>query len=157
MPGPWCIEGEFYAVLNASERIDEGNNVGAMRSFIGFILQAKVVDIHVQGSTFTWSNNKEKSEWARLDRFLLFPELLTWLPKLIQKTLPMSLSNHNPVFIGESREERGLIPFCFFNWWLEEKSMMGEVSKRWKECKVKGSNGFVLFSKAKAFKMCMKR
>ncbi|KAK3229461.1 hypothetical protein Dsin_001342 [Dipteronia sinensis] len=103
------------------ERIGEGCNIGAVRCFNGFILQTKIVDIPLHGVTFTWSNNREKEIWARLDIFLLSLEMLSGFPKIVHKGLPMSLSNHNPILLGEMNVDWGPSPFRFYNWWLEEK------------------------------------
>ncbi|KAK3219198.1 hypothetical protein Dsin_013168 [Dipteronia sinensis] len=74
----------------------------------------------------------------------------------MQRGLPRSLSDHNPIFLREEGNDWGQSPFQFNNWWLEEKDMMGEAIRGWKECKVTGSRGFVIFSKVKASKNRMK-
>ncbi|KAK2639557.1 hypothetical protein Ddye_027352 [Dipteronia dyeriana] len=71
--------------------------------------------------------------------------------------LPPSLSDHNPIMIGDLGVKWGPSPFRFLNWWLEEKDMMKKVMKGWRNCQVLGSKGFVLFSKAKATKLHMKK
>ncbi|KAK2652972.1 hypothetical protein Ddye_012828 [Dipteronia dyeriana] len=127
LPGIWVIGGDFNTVLDQNERVGGIGNVGSMRNFKGFIDAARVVDLPLQGMAFTWTNNREVGSWARLDRFLCSPEFLSWFPSIIQKGLSRSLSDHNPVLLGEPREDWGPKPFRFQNGWLECKEKMRAV------------------------------
>ncbi|KAK2640722.1 hypothetical protein Ddye_022485 [Dipteronia dyeriana] len=157
LTAPWCVGGDFNVTLELSERVGIGDHSGSMRCFQDFVLQANVVNIPQKGTPFTWSNNRENQTWARLDRFLFSPSILMWFPGLLQQSLSICLSVHNPVMINEEAKRWGPSPFSFVNWWLEEKDMMKEATKGWTECKVSGSKGVVLFSKAKATKIALKR
>ena len=42
----------------------------AMREFSDFILEQGLIDLPLEGGIFTWSNSREVSSKARLDRFL---------------------------------------------------------------------------------------
>ncbi|KAK2665494.1 hypothetical protein Ddye_004068 [Dipteronia dyeriana] len=153
---PWCVAGDFNTVLDPSERVGRGVNLRSIRSFNRFLHKAGIVDIPLTRSKFTWSNNRSSEAWSRLDHFLFSPIILTWFPNLIQIGLPRCLSDHNPVMIGDSKMKWGPYPFHFFNYWLEEKEMMKDSIKGWKECVVSCSKGFVFFSKAKASKTRLK-
>ncbi|KAK3198650.1 hypothetical protein Dsin_022065 [Dipteronia sinensis] len=148
--------GDFNAVLDPAERKGEGCNMGSIRNFNYFVSNSEVVDIPLSRASFTWSNNREKASWARLDRFLIAPEILLWFPSLFQRVLPRSLSDHNAIVIGERKEDWGPSPFRFYNDWLEEKALMQEAIEGWKGCKVKGSKGVVLSAKIQKAKVRMK-
>ncbi|KAK3206447.1 hypothetical protein Dsin_020493 [Dipteronia sinensis] len=92
---------DFNTVMNPNERIGVSCNSGSMRSFNSFMLQGNVVDIPLQGIKYTWSNNRDREAWARLDRFLLSPIILLRFSNLVQKGLPRCLSDHNPILIGD--------------------------------------------------------
>ncbi|KAK3226756.1 hypothetical protein Dsin_006618 [Dipteronia sinensis] len=94
--------------------------------------------------------------WARLDRFLVSSEILLWFPQLTQKGLERSLSDHIPIMLGEPKEDWGPCPFRCYNSWLEDKNIINEAVKGWKNYEVRGSKGFLLFSKLKASKQSMK-
>ncbi|KAK3224467.1 hypothetical protein Dsin_011492 [Dipteronia sinensis] len=83
--------------------------------------------------------------------------MLSWFPKMVQIGFPRNLSDHSPIIIGEEKKNWGLTPFRFFNIWLEDKQMMGDAIKGWRDCKVKGSKGFILFAKAKAAKSRLRK
>ncbi|KAK4845386.1 hypothetical protein QYF36_004396 [Acer negundo] len=123
-----------------------------MRSFNSFILQAKVLDLPLHGTSFTWFNNREVASWARLDRFLLSLWILSLFPKLIQYGLPRSVSDHNAIIIGEPNKDWGPCLFRFFNNWLEDNEVMRQACDGWKMCKVKGSYDFMLAAKIRSTK-----
>ncbi|KAK3199060.1 hypothetical protein Dsin_022475 [Dipteronia sinensis] len=156
LPGPWVIGGDFNTVLVQSERMGGASSVRSMRNFKQFVDSAYVVDIPMVGMTFTWSNFRENGSSARLDRFLCDPFFLSWYPNLVQKGLCRSLSDHNPVIIGEPAVDWGPRPFRFRNGWLEDKALMEEVKQCWKKKLSYGSAGTLLIHKMKAVKSNLK-
>ncbi|KAK2651543.1 hypothetical protein Ddye_011399 [Dipteronia dyeriana] len=58
------LSGDFNTVLEPSERVRVGCHMGSNRSFMSFMFQANVVDIPLQGTKFTWSNNKVDEAWV---------------------------------------------------------------------------------------------
>ncbi|KAK3184465.1 hypothetical protein Dsin_031751 [Dipteronia sinensis] len=53
--------GDFNTVMDQSERIGEGCDMGSIRRFSSFVHQMGTIDIPLQGSRFTWSNNRTKA------------------------------------------------------------------------------------------------
>ncbi|KAK3206923.1 hypothetical protein Dsin_020969 [Dipteronia sinensis] len=147
---PWCVGGDFNTVLEPSERVGEGCDLGSVRRSNSFVLRMGVVDLPLHGCSFTWSNNRAKEGWVRLDRFLISPYILSWFPNLRQKGLPRSLSDHNAILIGDSTLDWRPCPFCFYNWWLEDNELMKDTLRSWKECKSGRTKSFKLASKVKA-------
>ena len=89
------IGGDFNMVLDVSERIGSSYNLGAIRTFTSFLSKANVVDLPLQGMSFTWTNSRETAAWSRLDRFLISPSLPLNFLDLIQCRLPKGVSDHN--------------------------------------------------------------
>ncbi|KAK3189602.1 hypothetical protein Dsin_029163 [Dipteronia sinensis] len=143
-------------VSNASKRRGGEFNKGSGRTFNNFILQAKV-DIPMQGGDFTWSNNRIGGSWARLDRFLMSPIMLSWFPNLMQTGYPRTISNHSAITLGASKLEWGPRPFRIDNAWLEDKELMAEVKKKWVERKNRGSSNCILQTKLWVAKSNIKR
>ncbi|KAK3222042.1 hypothetical protein Dsin_009067 [Dipteronia sinensis] len=136
---PWCIGGDFNTVLHPSERKGGIYNMSFVNSFNAFVLQARVVDLPLTGFPFTWTNLREKDSWARLNHFLISPEILSWFPKLIQTGHLGSLSDHSAVSIGEPQMDWGPCPFRFYNGWLEDKVMMNDVMSGWRRNRASSS------------------
>ncbi|KAK2651664.1 hypothetical protein Ddye_011520 [Dipteronia dyeriana] len=101
----WVLGRDFNTVLDPMEMRGGGRILSQIRSFKEFTLKAKVVNILMQGSACTWSNNRKKASLARLDRFLVSPIMLLWLPNIFQSGLSRNLSDHKSIIIGESLME----------------------------------------------------
>ena len=56
-----------------------------------------LIDLPLEGATFTWSNSREVVLWSRLDMFLLSSDLEEYFPNIRQKRLHRLLSNHFPI------------------------------------------------------------
>ncbi|KAK2648310.1 hypothetical protein Ddye_015799 [Dipteronia dyeriana] len=109
---PWIIGGDFNTILNESERKGDDFNKWSARAFNNFIIEAKVVDIPLRRVEFTWSNNREKGSWAKLDRFLVSPILLPWLSDLERIGLPRTISDYCAITLGVTKTFIALIPKC---------------------------------------------
>ncbi|KAK2634859.1 hypothetical protein Ddye_029651 [Dipteronia dyeriana] len=154
-PMPWCIGGDFNTVLEPSERKCGQSNMVSMSNFRSFLPNMEVVDILLHGVSFTRTNHREKVSWVRLDRFLISPTILSWLPDLVQVGLPLSISDHNAIMIGGGGG--GGRKIGEKNDRIKKKDLVREAIKGWQDCKVAGSKGFILSSKIKAFKISIKR
>ena len=70
-----------------------------MRRFAQVIDDLELVDLPLQGGSFTWSGGLHNQAWARLDRFLVSPSWLNQFSNVIQKRLPWPISDHFPILI----------------------------------------------------------
>ena len=53
-----------------SEQLGSNSFTIAMQEFSNFISEQGLIDLPLQGGSFTWSNSREVASKARLDRFL---------------------------------------------------------------------------------------
>ena len=67
---PWCLGGDFNIIHFPSQRMGAASFTRAMNGFSDFVSLHGLMDIHMEGSLFTWSNSSSAS---RLDRFLFSP------------------------------------------------------------------------------------
>ncbi|KAK3217733.1 hypothetical protein Dsin_011703 [Dipteronia sinensis] len=104
-PVPWIVGGDFNVVLNASEKLGGPPIWSHLRNFRNFIDAAMLVNLPMHGFPFTWTNAKEVASWARLDRFLVSPELISWFLDMLQRNLPKSISDHSAVWLGIPKKE----------------------------------------------------
>ena len=70
---PWCLRGDFNITLSQSERSRQGRITSAMRRFAQVVDELGLVDLQMQGGSFTWSGGLNNQSRARLDRFLVTP------------------------------------------------------------------------------------
>ena len=69
----WCVGGDFNIILSQGERSRQGRITSAMRRFAQVIDELELVDLPLQGGSFTWSGGLYNQVWATLDRFLVSP------------------------------------------------------------------------------------
>ncbi|XVF38448.1 hypothetical protein REPUB_Repub20aG0103000 [Reevesia pubescens] len=105
-----------------------------MNHFNDFIQSLDLGDLHLVGGRFTWLRNQEKITYCRLDRFLISVELLEKYKKVIQKILPWSLSNHNPIILCEDEIDWDPKPSRFFNHWVDDKGFGDFIRSFWNVC-----------------------
>ncbi|KAK3211911.1 hypothetical protein Dsin_016617 [Dipteronia sinensis] len=106
---------------------------------------------------FFETNARENASWARLDRFLISPEILSWFLNLAPKGHLGTLSDHNAIMIGESKMDWGPGLFRFYNGWLEDNGLMKMAMEGWSTCNATGSKGYVISLKFRDTKMRIKR
>ena len=53
---PWCMGGDFDVVRFPSERFGSTVFTVAMREFSDFIFEQGLIDLSLEGGSFTWSN-----------------------------------------------------------------------------------------------------
>ncbi|KAE8725177.1 hypothetical protein F3Y22_tig00009009pilonHSYRG00196 [Hibiscus syriacus] len=104
---------------------------------------------------FTWSNNRESTTWVRLDRFLISGSFLNQFPNVIQKMLPKSLSDHNPVLLVEECNNWGPKPFRFYNYMLQEDGFVEAVESSLSNLR-RGIGGRGLFSLLRGTKQAIR-
>ena len=80
----WCVGGDFNVVRFPSEHSGSASFIAAMREFSNFISAQDLIDIPLQGGSFTWSNTREVASKAKLDRFLFSAEWEDKFPSVSQ-------------------------------------------------------------------------
>ena len=104
---PWCVGGDFNVVRFPPERFGSTSFTAAMREFSSFIFEQGLIDIPLQGGSFTWSNSREVVSKARLDRFLFSTDWEDKFPSVSQQHLPRLLSDHFPIVLEGGSFQRG--------------------------------------------------
>ncbi|KAL0355542.1 UNVERIFIED_CONTAM: hypothetical protein Sradi_4001100 [Sesamum radiatum] len=92
---PWCVLGDFNAIVDTSEACGRAVDVGpSMTDFRDCIRIAALVYLPFTGCPFTWHNCSEgsRSLWKRLDRVLVND---AWLVKWPQASYVCALPVHN--------------------------------------------------------------
>ena len=128
-----------------------------MNEYSEFIFSLGLMDIPLEGSKFTWSNNRESPAMFRIDRFLYSRDWEDRYPIVVQKRLPKLLSNHFPILLESGRFLRGKRPFRFENMWLQAEGFGEMVRGWWESYQVDGTPSFILAKKLKALKLDLKK
>jgi len=69
-PGPWLVCGDFNIIYQAADKNNGRLHRRLMRAFRRVIDDLELVDLHLSGRSFTWSNERDRPTLERLDRAL---------------------------------------------------------------------------------------
>ena len=155
---PWCMGGDFNVVRFPSEHSDSTVFTVAMREFSDFISEQSLIDLPLEGGSFTWSNLQEVESKARLDSFLFSTNWKAKFPNVCQRRMSMLLSDHFPIVLeGGAFHHGGRRLFRFENMWLKDEGFVKRVRSWWESYHFQGAPSFVLANKLKLLKNDLKK
>ena len=70
-PMAWCVVGDFNIIRYPSERLGCESFSPAMFAFSDFIKNNSLVDLPLEGASFTWFRDSGLSSMSRIDRALV--------------------------------------------------------------------------------------
>ncbi|RVW40194.1 Transposon TX1 uncharacterized 149 kDa protein [Vitis vinifera] len=117
--GPWCVAGDFNAILSPEERSRGGSFNSDMRRFAEVIEELQLKDLTLFGGPFTWSGGVNNQTMSRLDRFLVNEGWDCRFSHSRQSVLPRPVSDHFPILLEGGGLRNGPSPFRFENMWLK--------------------------------------
>lgn len=98
---PWCVGGDFNAVIVPWERTSGQHLSGEMEDFIDFIEEVALINI------FTWSITRADRTCSRLDRILVSMKWEDHSPYVQPFYLARTMSNHKPILLKPSHSQEG--------------------------------------------------
>ncbi|RVW51689.1 hypothetical protein CK203_066718 [Vitis vinifera] len=119
-----------------------------MRRFAQIIDELGLVDIPLQGGSFTWSGGLNNQSRARLDRFLATPSWLDQYSRVLQRRLPSPTSDHFPILLEGGGIRERPVPFKFENMWLKAEGFKELIEGWWQGIVVRGRPSYRLATKA---------
>lgn len=151
--GPLC-SGDWNVIRSPEEKLGGGRLMADMKSFSDWINSNSLLDLRLNGASFTWPNNRGPPSMARLDRFLFSGEWVELYSYACQTGLPKPTSD--PICLDSNNDRWGPSPFRFEMSWMQQEKFPALVSQWWKEFRVVGWAGFGLTMKLKTLKMKIK-
>ena len=118
---PWCYIGDFNIVRFSSKRLGESGLTSAMENFSEFIEELSLLDLPVEGGSYTWSSSSDQPLMSRIDRVLVSHDWEDHYSDVIQRVLPCPILDHFPILVEARGISRGKSPFRFENMWLKTK------------------------------------
>ncbi|KAL4653850.1 hypothetical protein ACB092_01G335600 [Castanea dentata] len=149
---PWCCFGDFNIVRFPSERRGETRLTLAMEKFSEFVEDLNLVDLPLEGGSYTWSSGSDHPAMSRIDRALVTPDWEDHFPDVTQRILPRPISDHSPILLEARGMARGKSPFRFENMWLKSEGFVDRVQTWWNQHSFVGTLSFVLAKNLKALK-----
>lgn len=75
---PWVIGGDFNMVLSHFKRFFKSTFKVCTTKVKGLVT-SNLIDLPLYNGQLMWSNMRDNTSLSRIDRFLFFPDLRTWL------------------------------------------------------------------------------
>ncbi|GJR10947.1 RNA-directed DNA polymerase, eukaryota [Tanacetum coccineum] len=99
--GESIVMGDFNDVRCKEERLGSLFNPLGARLFNKFIKSSGLVEVKLEGYSFTWSH-PSASKMSKLDRFLVTEGMLSVFPSMSAICLDRHLSDHRPILLHEA-------------------------------------------------------
>ncbi|GKB48586.1 RNA-directed DNA polymerase, eukaryota [Tanacetum coccineum] len=144
--GESIIMGDFNEVRRKEERWGSTFNAHGARVFNNFISNAGLVDLQLEGFSFTWSH-PSASKMSKLDRFLVTDGLISSFPHISAVCLDRHLSDHRPILLREVITDFGATPFRLYHSWFSFQGFDQMVSHVWNSTSLNDSNDMIRFKK----------
>nr|GEW25036.1 RNA-directed DNA polymerase, eukaryota [Tanacetum cinerariifolium] len=121
-------------------------NSGGARAFNNFITNSGLVDVQLEGYTFTWAH-PSATKMSKLDCFLVTDGLLSLFPYVSAVCLDGHLSDHRPILLREVITDYGATPFCLYHSWFSLHGFEHMVTYTWNSTVLNDSNRMIRFKK----------
>lgn len=127
MDEPWCVLGDFNAILTKDDRIggDEIHDY-EIKQFADFLEKASLNELRWTGSYFSWTN---KTIHSRIDRVFVND---FWYGEFDYNQtfyLPQGLSDHTPMMVDFSLAPRPKKRFQFCDMWIKNPEFQNIIDK----------------------------
>ncbi|CAJ2645397.1 unnamed protein product [Trifolium pratense] len=157
--GPWCMIGDFNAVLGAHEKYGRClPNKTSCDEFSNWTNSNHLIHLDTLGNQFTWANARRGPAYAalRLDRVICNSMWIDTWNFVSCCTLPKVQSDHHPLLFNfDSDVQTFLSSFKFQSMWMSHDDCKRVISEHWKK-DVVGCPMFILQAKLKSLKPILK-
>ncbi|GJQ91492.1 RNA-directed DNA polymerase, eukaryota [Tanacetum coccineum] len=120
--------GDFNVVRTTEERFGSVFDHSGARDFNHFILSSGLVEVKMEGYSYTWSLSSAK-KISKLDRFLFSKGILSAFPSSTVVCLDRHLSDHRPILLKEMRTDFGPSPFRILPFWFNNATKLQDLKK----------------------------
>nr|GEX96048.1 RNA-directed DNA polymerase, eukaryota [Tanacetum cinerariifolium] len=110
--------GDFNEVRSIDERFGSMFNQSSSRLFNHFITSSGLVDVKLEGYSFTWAHPLS-TKMSKLDHFLVSEGIISLFLSITALCLDRHLSDHRPILLREIHTDYGPIPFRFYHSWFK--------------------------------------
>nr|GEV61148.1 RNA-directed DNA polymerase, eukaryota [Tanacetum cinerariifolium] len=144
--GEVIIMGDFNEVRFKEERRGTMSHQSGARIFNQFINTSSLVDVRLEGFSFTWSH-PSATKMSKLDRFLVSDDIISLFPSITAICLDRHLSDHRPILLCDIQLDFGPTPFRFYHSWFSFDGFDEMVAHTWRSFTHTDRNGMIRFMK----------
>ncbi|GJW26520.1 RNA-directed DNA polymerase, eukaryota [Tanacetum coccineum] len=144
--GESILMGDFNEVRSSDERRGSWFNSASAQAFNHFISVSGLVDVKLEGFSFTWSH-PSATKMSKIDRFLVSDGIISLFPSITALCLDRHLSDHRPILLHDIKLDFGPTPFRFYHAWFKYEGFDQMVNQTWRSFSHSDRNGMVHFKK----------
>nr|GFA60852.1 RNA-directed DNA polymerase, eukaryota [Tanacetum cinerariifolium] len=148
--GDCMVMGDFKEVRCMENRMGSVFNVQGANEFNNFISNSGLVEVQLEGYSFTWSH-PSATKMSKLDRFLLTEGLVSLFPHISGIYLDRHLSDHRPILLREVITDYGATPFRMYHSWFSLHGFEQMMTHTWNSIVLDDRNAMVRFKKKMQF------
>lgn len=126
---PWMINGDFNQTILLYDRSTTSRQQDMGISQL--VHSRGLINLHLYGQRYTWSNKRDQPPFSRLDRFLVSNSWAQRFPNLLQSALASTVSNHCPISCSCTTKFPLPNAFNFENFWLRLPDFKEVVQFTW--------------------------
>lgn len=129
--GTWMICGDFNLIYKAQDKNNNNLNRRMMGRFRRFIDDAELIDVHLRGRRFTWSNERDVPTLERLDRVLITDDWVDAFPDHELSAVATECSDHAPLLLRTDCSLPHFKRLRFKNFWPKCEGYLNTVEEAW--------------------------
>ena len=114
-PMAWCLVGDFNIIRYPSERLGRESFSPSMFAFSDFIESNSLVDLPLEGASFSWFRDSGLPSMSRIDKALVSLDWEEHFENVSQRVFPRVISDHCPLLLEAGAIRRGWSAFKFEN------------------------------------------
>jgi hypothetical protein len=97
--GPWLLRGDFNLIHRAEDKNNGHLNHRMMGRFSKFLQDLELIELHLHGRLYTWSNKQEHPTLEDIDREFAFVQWCDQFPHHHLDVLSLSSSDHSRLLL----------------------------------------------------------
>jgi len=130
-PDKWLVWGDFNLIYKAEDKSNGRLNRRLMGQFRRCIDDNELIELHLNGRRFTWSNERDNPTLERLDRVFASDEWSIAFPDHNLSALATECSDHAPLLLRTDCALPHFKRFRFENFWTKCEGYLQTVEQAW--------------------------
>lgn len=129
--GAWLLVGDFNLILDEADKNNGRINRRTMRRFRRVVAELELMDIHLHGRRYTWSNERQRPTMVRLDRALTSLQWEERFPSCHLRALSTDASDHCPIMLQTNVSITVKPRFHFEIFWSKLSGYQEALQRGW--------------------------
>jgi exonuclease III len=131
LSGPWMLCGDFNLIYQATDKNNGHLSRRMMGRFRRFLNDLELLELHLHGRPFTWSNERTHPALERIDKVFVSPDWELLFPSSSLQAIYSRCSDHSPLLLSLETCTRPKRRFTFLAFWPKLAGFLDTVKAVW--------------------------